>query len=271
MQSAKVTIPSLQQMKREGKKIVGVVAYDYAMAQIVDRAGVDIVSVGDSVGMNMWGQQSELEVTLDQMILACQAVRRGVTHALVSCDFPYGPLQAGIEPAVSAAIRIVKEAGADMVKLDGASAFPDAVKAIVRAGVPVWGQFGITPHTALRLGGMSKAGPELATEMKDQLLAEAHLLEDCGASLLDFTNSGPVAGAEVTRAMTIPVIGGLGGGPWLDGRVRAIVNAIGYSAAALDDEKTPRYANVARVALDAIKEYAEDVREGRQIKGGRPQ
>jgi 3-methyl-2-oxobutanoate hydroxymethyltransferase len=117
---------------------------------------------------------------------------------------------------------------------------------------------------------MSKAGPELATEMKDQLLAEAHLLEDCGASLLDFTNSGPVAGAEVTRAMTIPVIGGLGGGPWLDGRVRAIVNAIGYSAAALDDEKTPRYANVARIALDAIKEYAEDVREGRQIKGGRP-
>jgi 3-methyl-2-oxobutanoate hydroxymethyltransferase len=271
MQTAtKVTIPSLQHMKREGKKIVGVVAYDYAMAQIVDRAGVDIVSVGDSVGMNMWGQQSELEVTLDQMILACQAVRRGVTRALVSCDFPYGPLQAGIEPAVSAAIRIVKEAGADMLKLDGASAFPDAVKAIVRAGVPVWGQFGITPHTALRLGGMSKAGPELATEMKDQLLAEAHLLEDCGASLLDFTNSGPVAGAEVTRAMTIPVIGGLGGGPWLDGRVRAIVNAIGYSAAALDDEKTPRYANVARIALDAIKEYAEDVREGRQIKGGRP-
>jgi len=267
----KVTIPSLQQMKRDGRKIVGVVAYDYAMAQIVDRAGVDIVSVGDSVGMNMWGQQTELEVTLDQMILACQAVRRGVTRALVSCDFPYGPLQAGIEPAVNAAIRIVKEAGADIVKLDGASAFPDAVRAIVRAGVPVWAQFGITPHTALRLGGMSKAGPDLATEMKDQLLAEAHLLQDAGASLLDFTNSGPVAGAEVTRAMTIPVIGGLGGGPWLDGRVRAIVNAIGYSAAALDDEKTPRYANVARIALDAIKTYADDVREGRQIKGGRPQ
>src|SRR5688572_4601824 len=103
-----ITIPSLQQMKRDGRKIVGVVTYDYAMAQIVDRAGVDIVSVGDSVGMNMWGQQTELEVTLDQMILACQAVRRGVTRALVSCDFPYGPLQAGIEPAVNAAIRIVK-------------------------------------------------------------------------------------------------------------------------------------------------------------------
>src|SRR5919106_124880 len=115
----KVTIPALQEMKRAGRKIVGVVAYDYQMAQIVDRAGVDIVSVGDSVGVNLWGQASELEVTLEQMILACRAVRRGVTRALVSCDFPFGPLQQGTEPAVCAAIRIAKEGGADMVKLDG--------------------------------------------------------------------------------------------------------------------------------------------------------
>jgi 3-methyl-2-oxobutanoate hydroxymethyltransferase len=268
---AKVTIPTLHQMKRDGRKIVGVVVYDYQMAQIVDRAEVDVVSVGDSVGMNMWGQQTELEVTLDQMILACRAVRRGVKRALVSCDFPYGPLQAGTEAAVLAAIRIVKETGADMVKLDGASAFPDAVRAITRAGVPVWAQFGVTPHTSLQFGGMSKAAPVVADEMKGELLAEAKLLEEAGASLLDFTNSGPVAGAEVTRAIAIPVIGGLGGGPWLDGRVRAIVNAIGYSAAALDDSKTPRYANVAQITLDAMKAYADDVRSGRQIKGGPPQ
>jgi 3-methyl-2-oxobutanoate hydroxymethyltransferase len=265
----KVTIPTLQQMKRDGRKIVGVVVYDYQMAQIVDRAGVDIVSVGDSVGMTLWGQQSELEVTLDQMILACQAVRRGVRRALVSCDFPFGPLQEGPAPAVRAAIRLVKEGGADLVKLDGASAFPEAVRAITRAGVPVWAQFGITPHTALRYGGMAKAGPELAAAMTDQLIEESRLLEEAGAALLDFTNSGPVAGPAVTQVRAIPVIGGLGGGPWLDGRVRAVFAAIGYLASAVDDP-TPRYANVAKIALEAISTFAEDVRASRQIVGGPP-
>lgn len=264
---AKVTIPALQQMKRDGRKIVAVVAYDYQMAQIVDRAELDIVSVGDSVGINLWGQRSELDVTLDQMILACQAVRRGVRRAVVSCDFPFGPLQEGTESAVRAAIRLVKEGGADLVKLDGAAAFPDAVRAITRAGIPVWAQFGITPHTAMQFGGMAKAGPDLATERKDELLEEAKLLEEAGASLLDFTNSGPVAGAEVARAIAIPVIGGLGGGPWLDGRVRAAFAAVGYLAAALDDEKTERYANVAQITLDAMKTFAEDVRAARQIRG----
>ena len=262
-----VTLSTLQQMKRDGRKIVGVVAYDYQMAQIVDRAGVDIVSVGDSVGINLWGHGSELEVTLDEMLLACRAVRRGVTRALVSCDFPFGPLQEGAEAAVRAAIRLVKEGGADLVKLDGASAFPDAVRAIGRAGIPVWAQFGITPHTAMRYGGMSKAGPELAADMKDALLQEARTLEDAGASLLDFTNSGPVAGPEVVKAVSIPVIGGLGGGPWLDGRVRAAFAAIGYLATAIDDSQTERYANVAQVTFDAIKTFSDDVRSARQIRG----
>jgi len=267
---SKVTIPALQQMKREGRKIVGVVAYDYQMAQIVDRAGVDIVSVGDSVGINLWGHRSELEVTLDEMILACRAVRRGVTRALVSCDFPFGPLQAGKDAAVGAAIRLVKEGGADLVKLDGASGFPGTVRAITHAGIPVWAQFGITPHTALQYGGMGNAGPELAALKKDALLEEAKILEEAGASLLDFTNSGAVAGPHVTSGIAIPVIGGLGGGPWLDGRVRAVFNAIGYFAAAIDDG-AERYANVARITLDAITTYAEDVRGGRQIKGAPPQ
>jgi 3-methyl-2-oxobutanoate hydroxymethyltransferase len=203
----KVTIPALQQMKRDGRKIVGVVVYDYQMAQIVDRAGVDIVSVGDSVGVNLWGQASELEVTLDEMILACRAVRRGVSRALVSCDFPFGPLQEGTGPAVHAAIRLAKEGGADMVKLDGASGFPDAVRAITRAGIPVWAQFGITPHTALKYGGMAAAGPDLATKVKSQLVDEAKLLADAGAALLDFTHSGPEAGPAAVAAVSIPVIG----------------------------------------------------------------
>lgn len=263
----KVTIPALQEMKRAGRKIVAVVAYDYQMAQIVDRAGVDLVSVGDSVGINLWGHSSELEVTLDEMILACRAVRRGVKRALVSCDFPFGPLQEGTDAAVRAGIRLVKEGGADLVKLDGASSYPDAVRAVIRAGIPVWAQFGITPHTALRYGGMAEAGPELSTRLKDRLLAEAHVLEEAGSSLLDFTNSGPVAGAAVTEAVSIPVIGGLGGGPWLDGRVRAVFAAVGYLAKAIDDTTTARYANVARITLDAMQTFAEDVRAGRQIQG----
>jgi 3-methyl-2-oxobutanoate hydroxymethyltransferase len=269
MDDGKVTLAALQQMKQDGRKIVGVVAYDYQMAQIVDRARVDIVSVGDSVGVNLWGHRSELEVTLDQMVLVCQAVRRGVTRALVSCDFPFGPLQKGPDAAVRAAIRLVKEGGADLVKLDGASSFPEAVRAITRAGIPIWAQFGITPHTAFRYGGMTTAAPELAIAMKDQLVGEAKVLEEAGASILDFTNSGPVAGPEVVRAVKIPVIGGLGGGPWLDGRVRAVFAAIGYLAAAVDDT-TARYANVAEIALTAIKAFSDDVRAARQIRGAAP-
>ena len=265
----KVTLPALQQMKHDGRKIVGVVVYDYQMAQIVDRAEVDIVSVGDSVGVNLWGHRNELEVTLDQMVLVCQAVRRGVTRALVSCDVPFGPLQEGSDAAVRAAIRLVKEGGADLVKLDGASSFPEAVRAIAAAGIPVWAQFGITPHTAFRYGGKTRAAPELATAMKDQLLVEAKLLEEAGACILDFTNSGPVAGPEVVRAAKVPVIGGLGGGPWLDGRVRSVVVAIGYLAAAVDDA-TARYANVAAIALTAIKAFGDDVRAARQIRGAAP-
>jgi 3-methyl-2-oxobutanoate hydroxymethyltransferase len=261
-----VTIPALQQMKREGRKIVAVVTYDYQMAQIVDRAGVDIVSVGDSVGVNLWGQDSELEVTLDQMILACRAVRRGVARAVVSCDFPFGPLQQGAEPAVRAAVRIAKEGGADMVKLDGAARFPEAVRAITRAGIPVWAQFGMTPQTTLKYGGMTAAGAEITAQVKADLVAEAALLEKAGAALLDFTHSGPEAGAAAVAAVAIPVIGGLGGGPWLDGRVRSVFAAIGYLAAALDDS-IERYANVAQISLDAITTFAEDVRAGRQVRG----
>jgi 3-methyl-2-oxobutanoate hydroxymethyltransferase len=260
----RVTIPALQQMKRDGRKIVGVVVYDYQMAQIVDRAGVDIVSVGDSVGANMWGQASDLDVTLDQMLLACKAVRRGVERALVSCDFPYGPLQEGTDAAVRAATMLVKDGGADMVKVDAAPEFSEAVRAMTRTGISVWAQFRGQP--AAGSGQAVGSRPAAVGRGSEELIAEAKILEDAGASLLDFTYSGPVAGPAVTGAVSIPVIGGLGGGPWLDGRVRALVHAIGYMATALDDT-TDRYANVARTTLDAITTYAEDVRASRQIRG----
>src|SRR5438128_4010374 len=227
----KVTIPALQKMKRTGEKIVGVVAWDYQIAQIVDRAGVDIVSVGDTVGINLWGHSNPLEVTLDEMVVVCKAVRRGVQRALVSCDFSFGPLQEGVDSAVKAGIRLVKEGGADMIKLDGAADFPDTVRALVRAGIPVFAQFGITPQTALQYGipygAQSAPGAQAPPEMTAKLVEEAKRLKEAGASLLDFTNSGPVAGAAVVKAVSIPVIGGFGGGPWLDGRMRLAHTARG--------------------------------------------
>ena len=268
-----ISLRSLQQMKQDGRKIVGVVAWDYQVARIVDRAGVDVVSVGDTVGVNLWGHANPFEVTMEQMLTVTQAVRRGVTRALVSADFPFGPLQEGAASAVRAAIRFVKEAGVDMVKLDGASDYLDAVEAVTRAGIPVFAQFGITPQTALRYGVEYKAIPSAAdavpVELEDALVAEAKRLEDAGAVLLNFTNSGPVVGAAVAQAVSIPVLGGFGGGPWLDGRMRMVNAAIGYAASAVDGAPDA-YANVARTTLDAITTYAEDVRAARQLPGGIP-
>jgi len=265
-----VTIPALRQMKRARRKIVGVVAWDFQIAQIVDRAGVDIVSVGDSVGTNLWGHASPLAVTMEEMMVVCKAVSRGVQRAIVSCDIPFGPLQEGTDSALRAAIRFVKEAGADMIKLDGAAEFPEAVRAIARAGIPVFAQFGITPQTALQYGisysDMSKPGAQVPEALTAKFVEDAKRLEGAGASLLDFTLSGPVAGPAVVDAVSIPVIGGLGGGPWLDGRMRMAHAAIGYAASAIDS-KAETYANVARITLEAITAYAEDVRAERQIKG----
>ncbi len=273
MADGKITLRSLAEDKQQGRKIVGVVAWDYQIARIVDRAGVDIVSVGDTVGVNLWGHANPFEITMDQMLTVTQAVRRGVTRALVSADFPFGPLQEGAPSAVRAAIRFVKEAGVDLVKLDAASDYLDAVEAVTRAGIPVFGQFGITPQTALRYGVEYKSIPSAAdavpAELEDELVAEAKRLESAGAALLNFTNSGPVVGAAVAKAVTIPVLGGFGGGPWLDGRMRMVNAAIGYAASALDGAPDT-YANVARTTLDAITAYAEDVRAARQLPGGIP-
>jgi 3-methyl-2-oxobutanoate hydroxymethyltransferase len=174
------------------------------------------------------------------MILVCKAVRRGVKRAAVSVDLP------AHEQNAEAACRL-KECGADMVKLLGSA---DLVRSAVRAGVPVFAEF----H-----GGKDDAA---------MLVDHARRLEDAGASLLDFRHSGPVAGEAVTRAVRIPVLGGLGGGPWLDGRMRMAHAAIGYAFSNIDFP-VEQYANVARTTLDALTAYAEDVRAGRQIKGQR--
>jgi 3-methyl-2-oxobutanoate hydroxymethyltransferase len=234
----RLTIQALQEAKREGRRIAGVVAWDAQMAEIAERAGADLVSVGDSVGMNLWGRSEEAVVTLAEMMVVCRAVRRGVKRALLSCDVPSG----GLEDAK----RLVQDGGADMVKV---LASPQKIKTIVDAGIPVFAEF----H-----GGRPV----------DELVAEARALEAAGAALLDFRHSGPQAGAAVVKAVSIPVIGGLGGGPWLDGRMRMAHAAIGYAASWIDSQ-AESYANVARLSLDALSEYVRDVREGRQLKGQR--
>ncbi|MEA2977370.1 MAG: 3-methyl-2-oxobutanoate hydroxymethyltransferase [Alphaproteobacteria bacterium] len=265
-----VTIPALQAMKREGKKIAGVVAWDFQIAQIADRAGVDMIVVGDSVGANLLGHATPLEVTVDEILVFCKAVRRGTKRALVSCDIPFGPLQEGPESALRAAVRLVKEGGADMLKLDASAEFPEVVNAITRAGIPVFAQFGLTPQTALKYGvpyGAQNSESSQATEkMTAKLVDEAKRLEDAGAVALDFTNSGPIAGPAVVKAVKIPVIGGFGGGPWLDGRVRLAQTALGSSAKWLDS-KADTYVNTAKLSLDAFKKLIADVRAGKQIKG----
>ena len=233
-------LAGLRRLKREGTKIVGVVVWDYQLAQIVERAGVDLVSVGDSVGVNLWGQRDG-EITLEEMLIVCKAVRRGVKRALLSCDLPPG----FHDP--SHAARLVKEGGADMVKVQ---ADARTVKKMTEAGIAVFAEF----H-----GG----------QPTQQLVDEAKALEAAGGALLDFGHSGAEAGAAVVRAVSIPVLGGLGGGPWLDGRLRMAHAALGYAAAQLD-ATAESYANVARVALEAISAYASDVRAGRHLKGQKP-
>jgi 3-methyl-2-oxobutanoate hydroxymethyltransferase len=272
-ENKKINLRTLHRMKEEGRKIVGVVAWDYQIAKIADRADVEIVSVGDTVGVNLWGHANPFEITMEQMLIVTQAVRRGVSRALVCADFPYGPVQEGTGSALRAAIRFVKEAGVDMVKVDGASDYLESVTAITRAGIPVFAQFGITPQTALRYGVEYKSVPSAAdqvpVELKDELVAEAKRLEEAGAALLNFTNSGPVVGAAVAEAVSIPVLGGFGGGPWLDGRMRMAHAAIGYAASAIDNPPDT-YANVAQTTLDVVTRYAEDVRAARQLPGGIP-
>ena len=234
----RLTLQALQEMKRQGRKIAGVVAWDAPMAQIAERAGADLVSVGDSVGVNLWGRSEEAVVSLEEMLIVCKAVRHGVKRALLSCDVPSGSLDD--------ARRLMTEGGADIVKVFGPA---QRIKAISRAGVPVFAEF----H-----GGRATS----------ELIAEAKALEEAGAVLLDFRHSGEEAGAAVAKAVSIPVLGGLGGGPWLDGRMRMAHAAIGYAASWIDSH-AETYANVARISLDALSAYIRDVKEGKQLKGQR--
>ena len=252
-----ITIPKLTQMKREGKQIVGVVVYEYQSALIADRAGADIVSLGDSCGHNLLGQENQQAVTLDEILMLANGVRRGVKNALFSCDLPFGSYQVSAADAVRSAVRLVKEAGADCVKLEVTAAQTEIVSAIARAGIPVFAQFGLTPQTSAHLGGW-ESGATISTE---QLVDTAMALEKAGASLLDLTWGG-AATAPVRQAVKIPVMCGLGNDGSSDGQIRTLFRMAGLGASALSDS-IPRYANVAKVVFEAVTNYAADIRAGK--------
>jgi 3-methyl-2-oxobutanoate hydroxymethyltransferase len=252
-----ITIPKLAQMKREGEKIVGVVVYEHQSALIADRAGADIVSLGDSCGHNLLGQENQQAVTLEEILMLAKGVRRGVKNALFSCDLPFGSYQVSAEDAVRSAVRLVKEAGVDCVKLEVTDAQTEIVAAIARAGIPVFAQFGLTPQTSAHLGGW-ESGATISTE---KLVETAKALEQAGASILDLTWGGAATG-PVTQAVKIPVMCGLGNDGSSDGQIRTLFRTVGLGAGALSDS-IPRYANVAKVVLEAVTNYADDIRAGK--------
>ena len=204
---------------------------------------------------------------MDQMILACRAVRRGAERALVSCDFPFGPLQEGPEPAVRAAIRLVKEGGADLVKLDGAAGFPEAVRAITAPAFPCGRSSASRPtRPSVRRHGQRRTRPGVA-QMKDKLIEEARLLEAAGASLLDFTNSGPVAGPEVAGAVGDPgrSAGSAAGRGWTGASGPPSPRSATWRRPSTTRSSATRTSPRSRSTPS--RRFAEDVRAGRQIRG----
>jgi 3-methyl-2-oxobutanoate hydroxymethyltransferase len=259
---ARVTVQTLQQMKRDGRKIAAVLAADYRTAQIADRSDVDVVLVADSAGVNILGHRSARDTTLDEMVLLCRGARRGVQRAFLLADLPYGSSQVSAEAAVRSAVRLVKEGGADGVKLEGGGEHAPTVAAIARAGVPVMAHFGPTPQVQARLGGFEEARRAISD---DALLAEAQVLEQAGAFALDLTMGG-TATKRIVDAVRIPVLGGRGTTADSDGQFLQVNRLAGWSVDALDDD-VPRYATAARVLLDALNAYAADVRGGALGKG----
>lgn len=258
---AKLTVFDLQQMKRDKKRIVAAMCHDYQMAQIAERAGADIITVGDSVGGRFFGQRTPFETTMDQMVAVCQGVTAGVQRSIVNCDLPFGPIQEGPAEAVRASIRLVREGHADMVKVDAAADNPDCVRAIAKAGIPVWAQFGFTPQTTAQYGGFDKITDEIRQSMRSQILEQAQMLVEAGASLFDVTNVGNEILAEIVRSVNVPVLAGLNGGPAADGRITVTYGLVGYSPAVID-KPVPGRANIGRTIYDALVKQFEAMRDG---------
>ena len=257
--TGKLPLTELAEMKRRGDRIVMVTAYDAPGARFADGAGIDLVLVGDSAAMVVLGHDSTVPATMDEMLMLTRAVTRGARRPLVVADMPFGSFQISDEEALRNAIRFVKEAGADAVKLEGAGPMLARVSALVGAGIPVMGHIGLTPQSATMLGGFKAQGR--TAEKARRLVAEAIALEEAGcfALVLEAVPS-PVA-TRITRTLTIPTIG-IGAGAGCDGQVLVYHDLLG-----LYDARAPRfvkrYAAIADEIRAALEKYAEDVRAGR--------
>ncbi len=254
----KLSLPELAQMKRRGDRIVMITAYDAPSGRIADAAGVDLILVGDSAAMVMLGHDSTVPATMDEMIILTSAVNRGARRPLVVADLPFGSFQVSDQQALENAIRFVKEASADAVKLEGAGQSLSRVRTITGAGVPVMGHIGLTPQTATMLGGFKAQGRTAARAV--QLYEDALALQEAGcfAIVLEAVPT-PVAGA-ITHALDIPTIG-IGAGASCDGQVLVWHDLLG-----LYDGHAPRfvkqYAELAPIIQSAVANYAGEVRSG---------
>jgi len=254
----KVTILDIYKKKAEGKKLTMLTAYDFPTAQIVDQAGIDMVLVGDSLGMVVQGLSSTLPVTMDEMLYHTKMVSRAASSSLVVGDMPFLSYQTQQAEAVRNAGRLLKEAGAEAVKLEGGTQMADAIRAIVNAGIPVMAHIGLTPQYVHVLGGFKVQGKDEAA--REKILADASAVQEAGAFSVVLEAMPASLAKEIHEMLYIPTIG-IGAGPHCDGQVLVIHDLLG-----LFDRFTPKfvkkYAYLKDQAMKAVKEYKQEVESG---------
>lgn len=261
MEAKKLTIPDIRNRKG-GVPISEITAYDYPWAKLADEAGLDVVLVGDSLGMVVLGYKDTVSVTMEEMLHHTRAVVRGVQRALVVTDLPFGSCNSSVSDAIKNATRILKEGGADAVKIEAGVEMAAMVRAVVRAGIPVQGHIGLTPQTAASLGGFKVQGK--TTEAARKLLDDARAMEDAGCFSIVMEAIPAALGAHLTDQLSIPTIG-IGAGPGCDGQVLVIHDLVG-----MYDRFTPKfvkqYAKVSTPVAAALAQYKEEV-ENRSFPG----
>ena len=257
MSTKKITIPDIQQAKADGRKLVMVTAYDYPFGLLADQAEVDLVLVGDSLGMVVMGLDGTVEVTMDHMIHHIKAVVRGCKGPLVIGDMPFMSYNTSIREAIHNAGRLMKEGGCDAIKLEGGVDFAPTIEAIVKAGIPVQGHIGLTPQTASALGGFKMQGKDAAAAK--QIIDDAKALEQAGVFSMVLEAVPAPLGKLVSGAVKVPIIG-IGAGPDADGQVLVTHDMIG-----LFDKFVPKfvkqYTQIRTIILDAMKAYKAEVLE----------
>lgn len=258
MSNQKVTVLEVQQAKNEGRRLTMLTAYDYPLGLMAAESGVDIVLVGDSLGMVVMGLEGTVEVTMADMIHHIKAVVRGCKGPLIVGDMPFMSYNTSIREAIINAGRLMKEGGCDVVKLEGGVDFAPTIGAIVKAGIPVQGHIGLTPQTASALGGFKMQGKDAAAAK--QIIDDARALEDAGVFSMILEAVPAPLGKLVAEAVSVPVIG-IGAGPDVDGQVLVFHDVVG-----LFDRFVPKfvkqYTNVRKIIIEALKEYNRDVVEG---------